>query len=153
MTVVFHNSKNAVWNAIQEAILQSQFVIADVRTLDKTQGTPKQVNSANAVKQDLVTRPTSRQLQFEERFTLKAGTAEGVWDFVAEHLGQLPVFVERRDRAEAIAEREKHLLFDRMIAFHVQAAISPCRCQRRNFTPAWPSGIPSGTTCISCQIK
>ncbi len=124
MTVVFHNSKNAVWNAIQEAILQSRFVIADVRTLDKTQGTPKQVNSANAVKQDLVISAYKPTTQFEERFTLKAGTAEGVWDFVAEHLGQLPVFVERKDRAEAIAEREKHLLFDRMIAFHVQRNIS-----------------------------
>jgi len=124
MTVVFHNSKNAVWNAIQEAILQSQFVIADVRTLDKKQGTPKQVNSANAVKQDLVISAYKPTLQFEERFTLKAGTAEGIWDFVAEHLGQLPVFVERKDRAEEIAEREKHLLFDRMIAFHVQRGIA-----------------------------
>ncbi len=124
MTVVFHNSKNSVWNAIQEAILQAQFVIADVRTLDKKQGTPKQVNSVNAVKQDLVISAYKPTQQFEERFTLKAGTAEGIWDFVAEHLGQLPVFVERKDRAEAIAEREKHLLFDRMIAFHVQRGIS-----------------------------
>lgn len=124
MTVVFHNSKNAVWNAIQEAILQSQFVIADVRTLDKKQGTPKQVNSTNAVKQDLVISAYKPTKQFEERFTLKAGTDEGIWDFVAEHLRQLPVFVERKDRAEAIAEREKHLLFDRMIAFHVQRGIS-----------------------------
>jgi len=124
MTVVFHNSKNSVWNAIQEAILQSQFVIADVRTLDKKQGTPKQVNSANAVKQDLVISAYKPTSQFEERFSLKAGTAEGIWDFVTEHLGQLPVFVERKDRAEAIAEREKHLLFDRMIAFHVQRGIS-----------------------------
>jgi hypothetical protein len=30
------------------------------------------------------------------------------------------VFVARAGRAEAIAERQKHLLFDRMIAFHVQ---------------------------------
>jgi hypothetical protein len=124
MTVVFHNSKNSVWNAIQEAILQAQFVIADVRTLDKKQGTPKQVNSANAVKQDLVISVYKPTQQFEERFTLKGGTTEGIWDFVTQHLGQLPVFVERKDRAEAIAEREKHLLFDRMIAFHVQRGIS-----------------------------
>ena len=45
MTVAFHNSKNAVWNAIQAAILEAGFVIADVRTLDKKQGTPKQVNN------------------------------------------------------------------------------------------------------------
>jgi len=40
MTVVFHNSKNAVWNAIQEAMLAAGFVVADVRTLDKKQARP-----------------------------------------------------------------------------------------------------------------
>ena len=34
MTVVFHNSRNSVWNAIQEAMLAAGFVVADVRTLD-----------------------------------------------------------------------------------------------------------------------
>jgi hypothetical protein len=53
MTVVFHNSKNAVWNAIQEAMLAAGFVVADVRTLDKQQGSYRQVTST-AVKQDLV---------------------------------------------------------------------------------------------------
>ena len=38
MTVEFHNSKNAVWNAIQQALMQAGFIIADVRTLDKKQG-------------------------------------------------------------------------------------------------------------------
>lgn len=37
MTVEFHNSKNAVWNAIQESLLRAGFIIADVRTLDKQQ--------------------------------------------------------------------------------------------------------------------
>src|SRR5690606_30631960 len=53
MTVVFSNSKNLVWNAIQEAMLADGFVVADVRTLDKKQGSFKQVTSM-AVKQDLV---------------------------------------------------------------------------------------------------
>ena len=43
MTVVFHNSRNAVWNAIQEAMLGAGFVVADVRTLDKQQGSYRQV--------------------------------------------------------------------------------------------------------------
>ena len=34
LTVEFHNSKNAIWNSIQEAIQRAGFVIADVRTLD-----------------------------------------------------------------------------------------------------------------------
>ena len=37
MTVVFHNSHNSVWNAIQEAMSSAGFVVADVRTLDKQQ--------------------------------------------------------------------------------------------------------------------
>lgn len=35
MTVEFHNSKNAVWTAIQESLNRAGFIIADVRTLDK----------------------------------------------------------------------------------------------------------------------
>lgn len=54
MTVEFHNSKNAVWNAIQEALSRTGFVVADVRTLDKKQQSFKQINSNGAVKQDLV---------------------------------------------------------------------------------------------------
>lgn len=126
MTVEFHNSKNAVWNAIQAAIIEAGFVIADVRTLDKKQGTPKQVNSVNAVKQDLVISAYKPTEAFEKEFSLQAGTLVGIWQFVDEHLRQLPVFVAKAkaDRAEAVAERQKHLLFDRMIAFHVQRGIS-----------------------------
>jgi DNA modification methylase len=123
MTVEFHNSKNAVWNAIQAAILEAGFVIADVRTLDKKQGTPKQVNSLNAVKQDLVISAYKPTEAFEKQFSLQAGTPEGVWGFVEGHLRQLPAFVAKAGRAEAVAERQKHLLFDRMIAFHVQRGI------------------------------
>jgi hypothetical protein len=32
-----HNSKSAVWNAIQEGLQRGGFVVADVRTLDKQQ--------------------------------------------------------------------------------------------------------------------
>ena len=58
MTVVFHNSRNAVWNAIQEAMLAAGFVVADVRTLDKRQGSYRQVTST-AVKQDVPERNKS----------------------------------------------------------------------------------------------
>lgn len=43
MTVEFHNSQNAVWNAIQESMQRVGFVVADVRTLDKKIGSFKQV--------------------------------------------------------------------------------------------------------------
>ena len=64
ITVEFHNSKNGVWMAIQESLNRAGFVIADVRTLDKKQGSFKQVTTTSAVKQDFsATRwssPTSR---------------------------------------------------------------------------------------------
>nr|WP_211334846.1 DNA methyltransferase [Desulfosoma caldarium] len=124
MTVEFHNSKNAVWNAIQEALQTAGFVIADVRTLDKQQGSFKQVTSASAVKQDLIISCYKPNGGLEERFKLKAGTEEGVWDFIRNHLKQLPVFVSKDGKAEVVAERQNYLLFDRMVAFHVQRGVT-----------------------------
>lgn len=125
MTVVFHNSKNSVWNAIQEAIQRVGFVIADVRTLDKKKGTTKQLSYiSGAVKQDLVISAYKPNGGFEERFQLVAGTEEGLWDFVRTHLRQLPVFVSKDGQAETIAERQNFLLFDRMVAFHVQRGVT-----------------------------
>ena len=118
ITVVFHNSRNAVWTAIQEAMLAAGFVVADVRTMDKQQGSYRQVTST-AVKQDLVISAYKPNDGLEERFTLSRGTEEGVWDFLRTHLVQLPVFVAKEGRVEVVAERQPHLLFDRMVAFHV----------------------------------
>jgi len=123
MTVVFHNSRNAVWNAIQEAMLAAGFVVADVRTMDKQQGSYRQVTST-AVKQDLVISAYKPNGGLEERFRLTAGTEEGVWDFIRTHLKQLPVFVSKDGQAEVIAERQNYLLFDRMVAFHVQRGVT-----------------------------
>lgn len=120
MTVVFHNSKNSVWNAIQEALQDAGFVVADVRILDKKQGTFKQVTSGGAVKQDLVISAYKPNGGLEERFKLEAGTEEGVWDFVRTHLRQLPVFTAKNGQAEVVAERTNYLLYDRMVAFHVR---------------------------------
>ncbi|MGC9423590.1 DNA methyltransferase, partial [Vibrio sp.] len=124
MTVEFHNSKNSVWNAIQQALQTAGFVIADVRTLDKQQGSFKQVTSSNAVKQDLIISCYKPNGGLEERFKHEAGTIEGVWDFVRTHLNQLPVFVSKNGQAEVIAERQNYLLFDRMVAFHVQRGVT-----------------------------
>jgi hypothetical protein len=124
MTVEFHNSQNRVWNAIQESLQHAGFVVADVRTLDKKQGSFKQVTSGGAVKQDLVISAYKPNGGLEERFKLTAGTEEGVWDFVRTHLKQLPVFVSKNGQAEVIAERQNYLLFDRMVAFHVQRGVT-----------------------------
>jgi len=119
VTIEFHNSKNAVWTAIQEALGKAGFIIADIRVLDKGMLTKKQLN-ANAVNKDLVISAYKPNGGLEERFKLTAGTEDGVWDFVRTHLKQLPVFVSTNGMAEMIPERQSHLLFDRMVAFHVQ---------------------------------
>ncbi|HEV2579588.1 MAG TPA: DNA methyltransferase [Ktedonobacteraceae bacterium] len=125
ITIEFHNTKNAVWAAIQESLLHAGFVIADVRTLDKQMGTFKQVTTASAVKQDLVISAYKPTGELKDRFKLDAGTEEGVWDFMRTHLRQLPVFIPTQDgRAEVIAERLDYLLFDRMVAFHVQRGVA-----------------------------
>lgn len=126
MTVVFHNSQNRIWNAIQEAIMRAGFVIADVRTLDKKQGTFNQakIGYTIAVKQDLVISAYKPNGGLEKRFALEAGTEEGVWDFVRTHLRQLPRFVEKDGKAEVIAERQNYLLYDRMVAFHIQRGVT-----------------------------
>jgi DNA modification methylase len=124
MTVEFHNSKNAIWNSIQEALQRSGFVIADVRTLDKMQGTFKQYTNANTVKQDLVISAYAPDIDLEINFSTKAGTEEGVWEFVRNHLKHLPVFVSKGGVAETIVERQNYLLFDRMVAYHVQRGVS-----------------------------
>lgn len=124
MTVEFHNSKNSVWIAIQESLQKAGFVVADVRTIDKQQNTMNQMTSSGAVKQDLIISAYKANGGFEERFKLDAGTEEGVWDFVRTHLKQLPVFVYKDGKAELIAERQNYLLFDRMVAFHVQRGVT-----------------------------
>jgi len=119
MTVEFHNSSNAVWNAIQEALLRAGFMVADVRTLDKKQGTFKQVTTSSAVKQDLIISAYKPRESFKRRFLKNAGSEETVWEFVRQHLEKLPVVIESNGKLEVIAERQAYALFDRMIAYHV----------------------------------
>lgn len=124
MTIEFHNSRNAVWGAIQEALLRAGFVVADVRGLDKKQGAFNQVVAAGSVKQDLVISAYKPNGGLEDRFHLESGTEDGVWDFVRTHMKQLPVFVYKGGKAEIIAERQNYLLFDRMVSFHVQRGVT-----------------------------
>ncbi len=125
MTVEFHNSKNAVWNAIQEALQRSGFIVADVRTLDKQGGSFKQVTTTSAVKQDLVISAYKPKESFHKEFLEKGGTEEAVWVFVDQHLSNLPVVVDadKNGKIDIVAERQAFLLFDRMIAYHIMSGL------------------------------
>ena len=123
VTVEFHNSKNAVWTAIQESLGRAGFIIADVSVLDKGMKTKKQMH-AKAVDKDLVISAYKPNGGLETRFKLEAGKEEGVWDFMRTHLRQLPVFISKEGQGLVIAERQHVLLFDRMVAYHVQRNVS-----------------------------
>jgi DNA modification methylase/predicted RNA-binding Zn-ribbon protein involved in translation (DUF1610 family) len=125
ITIEFHNSKNSVWNSIQEALQKAGFVVADVRTLDKKQGSFKQATAAGAVKQDLIISAYKPSRIFENEFSLDGGSEKLVWEFVRQHLKKLPVYIKTNDGfLEVVSERQAHLLYDRMIAYHIQKGIS-----------------------------
>ncbi len=119
ITVEFHNSKNAVWNAIQEALSKAGFVIADVRTLDKQQGSFKQTTTTSAVKQDLVISAYKPNESFINDFKNNSGSEETAWAFVSQHLKNIPVVVITNEKIEMVSERQAFLLFDRMVAYHI----------------------------------
>lgn len=123
ITVVFSNSKNAVWRAIQEAIGTAGFVISDVRTLDKQQRTLKQLTSA-AVKQDLVISAYKPSRELVDRFALSDVGEDATWAFVREHLGNVPVFLGNAEAGEIVTERSQQMLYDRMVAFFVQRGVA-----------------------------
>ena len=92
--------------------------------MDKQQGTFNQVLAQGSVKKDLVISAYKPNQTFEEGFRLRQGREEGVWEFLRGHLRQLPVFVPRDGLAETIVERQRDLLYDRMVAFHVQRGVT-----------------------------
>lgn len=112
-------------NTIQESLLRAGFIVADVRTLNKNQGSFNQVKGAfQAIKQDLVISVYKPKESFKKRFLEKVGTEETVWDFVREHLDKLPVVVQKGSTIELVKEREAYLLFDRMVAYHIMTGIA-----------------------------
>lgn len=123
ITIEFHNSQNAVWNAIQEGVQRAGFIIADVRTLDKKQDSFKQVKTTGAVKQDLVISAYKPKDSFRRDIMLKAGNEETAWEFVRQHLENIPVVVISNSKIEIVAERQAYLLFDRMVAYHIMQGV------------------------------
>lgn len=123
ITIEFHNSKNSVWNAIQEALLRAGFIVADVRVIDKKQGSFNQVSSHGAVQQDLIISAYKPKAILKALMISKAGTQDTAWAFVQQHLENIPAVVIKGNRIEIIAERQAILLFDRMVAYHIMQGI------------------------------
>jgi hypothetical protein len=127
--------------------------LPDVRTLDKQQGSFKQVTSANAVKQDLVISCYKPNGGLEERFKRRPAPKKASGILSVQHLKQLPVFVATKDgKAEVIAERQNYLLFDRMVAFHVQRGVT-VPLSAAEFYAGLASASRSATGCTSCPSR
>ncbi|MGJ0515479.1 MAG: DNA methyltransferase [Methylomicrobium sp.] len=120
MTVEFSNTKAAVWNNIQTALIEAGFIVANVSALDKKQGSFKAVTTPTAVKQDLVISAYKPNGGFEERFQKEARTEEGVWDFVRTHLKYLPVTKQQGALLQFVPERDPRILFDQMVGYYVR---------------------------------
>ena len=123
MTVVFSNSKAAIWNSILIALQQAGFVVAEVTALDKVQGSYRQMTSPTAVKQDLVISAYKPNGGLEDRFHRGVSTTESAWDFVQTHLKQLPVVkVTHGDTPELlkIVERDPRRIYDRMASWFIR---------------------------------
>lgn len=123
MTVVFSNSRAAVWNAIQVALQQVGFVVAEVTTLDKVNLSFQQVVSPNAVKQDLIISAYKPNGGLEERFNRTGATVESAWDFVQTHLKQLPAVKVTSGYPQEllnIVERDPRRIYDRMASWFIR---------------------------------
>jgi hypothetical protein len=126
MTVVFSNSKASVWNAIQVALQQAGFVVAEVTALDKVQGSFRQVTSATAVKQDLVISAYKPNGGLEDRFNKNGPTVDSAWDFVQMHLEQLPAVKVTSGYPQEllnIVERDPRRIYDRMASWYIRHGV------------------------------
>lgn len=125
ISVEFHNSKNAIWMAIQEAIGRAGFVIADVRTLNKEKKTINQFTTNGCVDQDLIISAYKPKNGFRSDFLNNPGEVENVWSFVTQHLEKLPIVVDadKNGKLDIVTERQAVLLFDRMVAYHIMNGV------------------------------
>lgn len=120
MTVEFSNTSSAIWNSIQTALSDAGFIVANVSALDKKQGSFKAVTTPTAVKQGLVISAYKPDEAFQRRFAKEAETPDGVWDFVREHLGKLPVVKSRGKSLERVRERDPRIVYDKLLAYYIR---------------------------------
>lgn len=119
IVVEFHNSANAVWVAIQNALQKAGFIVASVSLLDKIQTTLHQDHKANAVEKDLAISAYKPGGELVKRIEKSNGRADGIWEFVRSHLQNVPVIKPRAGNLDFVAEREPRVLYDRMLAYFV----------------------------------
>ena len=116
MTIEFSNTNASVWNAIQLAITKAGFVVANVASLNKGQGGMRSVTTTTAVKQDLAISCYKPSKKIQNITT----DVDSVWEFIDEHLKHLPVTIIEDGKCQQIIERDKRILYDRLISYYIQ---------------------------------
>jgi hypothetical protein len=119
MTVEFSNHSNDVWLRIQNALASAGFVVADTRVIDKEQLSFRQITAEHAVKHDLVISAYKPAEATERTFGLAAGSGDGAWTFVREHLSRIPATEGARGQALVVRERQADRIYERMVGYHV----------------------------------
>ena len=119
MTVEFSNHSNDVWLRIQNGLASAGFVVADTRVIDKEQLSFRQITAEHAVKHDLVISAYKPAETTERTFGLAAGSADGAWAFVREHLSRIPATEGARGQALVVRERQADRIYERMVGYHV----------------------------------
>jgi hypothetical protein len=120
ITIEFSNTQASVWNSIQTALQEAGFVVANVSSLDKQQGSFKAVTTTTAVKQDLVISAYKPSQDMVEGIARGGANAESVWAFTRSHLKHLPTTRTNQNGLEFIAERDPRILFDRMVSWFIR---------------------------------
>ncbi|KAA0956133.1 site-specific DNA-methyltransferase [Planococcus sp. ANT_H30] len=120
ITIEFSNTQAKIWNVIQRSLQEVGFVIASVDALNKKRGGLHSMIGTTAVKQDLVIsayKPSEKDII---KIREQTNTPDAAWTFISQHLEKLPIFLGSKGEASIIAERTPRILYDRMIAYHVQ---------------------------------
>jgi DNA-directed RNA polymerase subunit RPC12/RpoP/predicted RNA methylase len=115
MTVVFSNSKASVWNAIQVALQQTGFVVAEVSPRStRFKGSYRRWSSTNAVKQDLVISAYKPNGGLEQRLAESAAPRRNRPGISSKPTWATHCHEVKDGALEFIVERDPRRIYDRL---------------------------------------
>jgi DNA modification methylase len=125
MTVQFSNTSAAIWNTIQNAINQAEFVISNIITNDNKRGGLHSMLGPTAVKQNLIINCYKPANKLVEKFNGNTLEKNSIWDFIEHHLNHLPVHLAFNNSTSSIIERNPKILYDTLLKFYFQKGKIP----------------------------
>jgi len=121
MTVVFHSTRPAVWDALRKAWESAGFQMVRSSILDKTQASFKQTTTSGAVRGDpviLLQKPCdSERHEGADDTTVETEQALGPWEVIADRLGELD------DSRTAAGERTRQRLYSCVVRYYLEQGL------------------------------